>query len=81
MGDRFDEALDDFKAQIDNDDTLEPEQAGSQWSDGDVCGQQGCEKSVHERHFPRDPVRDTPAHDSYSEFEYMCVHHGIVATE
>ena len=74
------DAFADLKAEIENKDTLEPEQAGDQWESGDVCGKNGCEKTVHTNHFPRDPNSEVPPHDSYSEFEFVCVHHGIVAT-
>jgi hypothetical protein len=78
--DRFDAALDEFESQTDSDESHDAHDADDDWSEGDVCGQGGCEKEVHERHFPRDPDSDVPAHESYSEFEYVCVHHGIVAT-
>lgn len=72
-------SFDDLKAEIENSETLS-EQPGDQWSDGDVCGKNGCERDVHDFHHPRDPESDVPAHPDYSEHEFVCLHHGIVAT-
>lgn len=77
MANTFDELIEEAK----NENTLEETTASSQYHDGDTCGKNGCEKSLHENHYPRDPDSRVEPHSSYNEYEYVCVHHGIVVTE
>jgi hypothetical protein len=71
--------FDEFKAELANEETLEEEQVSDQWCEGDVCGENGCEESVHEVSHPRDAQIDAPAHPEAPETEFVCVHHGVVA--
>jgi len=76
MADSFEESI----AQAQNRDTLTEDMAANQWEDGDTCGEKGCPKSVHLRTHPRDGRLGLPRHPDAPEKEYVCPHHGVVAS-
>lgn len=73
-------SFDDLKAEIENRDSLSEDNASDQWREGDVCGENGCERDVHTLKHPRDPETTVPAHPDANEIEFVCIDHGIVAS-
>jgi hypothetical protein len=80
MTDPFEKAAEDFKAEMENKDTLSGK-PGEMWSDGDLCGENGCKRTVHETHNGRDPQLGTRRHEDSAKYEYVCADHGIVARQ
>jgi len=72
-------SFDDLKAEIENRDTLTEDTASDQWRDGDVCGKNGCERDVHTLEHGPHP-ENCPPHPDASEIEFVCLHHGILAS-
>jgi hypothetical protein len=72
-------SFDDLKSEIENEETLSETNAGSQWSDGDPCGEKGCENEVHKVTHERNPQIGAERHPDAPEVEMVCTHHGVVA--
>ena len=72
-------SFNDLKAEIENRDTLTEDSASDQWSDGDVCGENGCERHVFTLEHGPHPT-DCPPHPDANEIEFVCIDHGIVAS-
>jgi hypothetical protein len=72
--------FDDLKAELKNEETLTEDNTTDQWCEGDVCGEGGCEETVAELSHERDAQIDAPRHPEAPETEFVCIHHGVVAS-
>lgn len=80
MSDRFDEALDEFENQRENnDETDETQDDVNRLESGDSCPKE-CEHTVYEIHHEAPSQLGAKPHDSFNSVEVCCVHHGIVDT-
>jgi len=74
-------SFDDLKTEIEVEkQNQEAEEAEPEWQEGDTCGKDGCSHEVHRVDHPRSPQLGTERHPEAPETEFVCTHHGVVAS-